>query len=183
MHKLFHIFVLFVLCMVIVFSTNIHYEANVSTYVRTPVKEKFVTTYPSVLYRLDTVEKIQEKPKEKETNIHNEDVALIALITMAEAEGECEEGKRLVIDTILNRLDSDRFPNTVYEVIYQPNQFSSVWNGRIDRCEVRDDICRLVEEEIRSRTNHEVMFFTAGYYSDYGRPLFQVENHYFSSCN
>lgn len=31
-----------------------------------------------------------------------EDISLIALITMAEAEGECEEGKRLVIDTILS---------------------------------------------------------------------------------
>ena len=38
-----------------------------------------------------------------------EDVELIALVTMAEAEGECEEGKRLVIDTILNRVDSGTF--------------------------------------------------------------------------
>ena len=58
-----------------------------------------------------------------------EDVELIALVTMAEAEGECEEGKRLVIDTILNRVDSEHFPDTVYDVIYQPNQFSSMWNG------------------------------------------------------
>ena len=77
-----------------------------------------------------------------------EDVELIALVTMAEAEGECEEGKRLVIDTILNRVDSEHFPDTVYEVIYQPNQFSSMWNGRVDRCEVRKDICGLVYEEL-----------------------------------
>ena len=60
-----------------------------------------------------------------------EDVELIALVTMAEAEGECEEGKRLVIDTILNRVDSEHFPDTVYEVIYQPNQFSSMWNDKL----------------------------------------------------
>lgn len=86
-----------------------------------------------------------------------EDVELIALVTMAEAEGECEEGKRLVIDTILNRVDSEHFPDTVYEVIYQPNQFSSMWNGRVDRCEVREDICGLVYEELESRTNYEVI--------------------------
>lgn len=85
-----------------------------------------------------------------------EDVELIALVTMAEAEGECEEGKRLVIDTILNRVDSEHFPDTVYEVIYQPNQFSSMWNGRVDRCEVREDICGLVYEELESRTNYDV---------------------------
>lgn len=110
-----------------------------------------------------------------------EDISLIALVTMAEAEGECEEGKRLVIDTILNRVDSEHYPNNVYEVIYQENQFSSIWNGRIDRCEVRDDICELVREELKSRTNTDVIFFTAGEYSKYGIPMFQVENHYFSS--
>ena len=108
-----------------------------------------------------------------------EDVELIALVTMAEAEGECEEGKRLVIDTVLNRMDSEYFPDTVYEVIYQPNQFSSMWNGRVDRCEVREDICELVYEELESRTNYDVVFFTAGEYSAYGVPMFQVGNHYF----
>lgn len=52
--------------------------------------------------------------------------------------------------------------------------------GRVDRCEVREDICGLVYEELESRTNYEVMFFTAGEYSAYGVPMFQVENHYFS---
>lgn len=112
--------------------------------------------------------------------ISNEDIELIALVTMAEAEGECEEGKRLVIDTILNRVDSKHFSNTIYDVIYQPNHFSSMWNGRIDRCKVREDICQLVKEELESRNNYDVIFFTAGYYSKYGVPLFQVENHYFS---
>lgn len=119
--------------------------------------------------------------KEDENILSDKDVELIALVTMAEAEGECEEGQRLVIDTILNRVDSEYFPDTVYDVIYQPNQFSSMWNGRVDRCNVRDDICKLVREEIQTRTNYEVMFFTAGTYGEYGKPMFQVQNHYFSS--
>ena len=100
---------------------------------------------------------------------------------MAEAEGECEEGKRLVIDTILNRVDSEYFPDTVYDVVYQKSQFSSMWNGRVDKCYVQDDICELVREEIKKRSNYEVMFFTAWNYGKYGTPMFQVENHYFSS--
>lgn len=118
---------------------------------------------------------------EDEIALSNEEIELIALVTMAEAEGECEEGKRLVIDTILNRVDSENFPNTVYEVIYQPSQFSSMWNGRVDRCEVREDIRQLVREEGKERINYEVMFFTAGNYGKYGTPMFQVQNHYFSS--
>jgi N-acetylmuramoyl-L-alanine amidase len=119
--------------------------------------------------------------KEKEYPISKEEIELIALVTMAEAEGECEQGKRLVIDTILNRKDSNDFPNTIKGVIYQPHQFTSMWNGRVDRCEVREDICDLVKEELESRTNSKVIFFNARHYSQYGVPMLQVEHHYFSS--
>lgn len=106
---------------------------------------------------------------------------MIALVTMAEAEGETELGKRLVIDTILNRMDDPHFPDTVHDVIYQANAFSSMWNGRIDRCCIMPDIVELVKEELLNRTNYECVFFTAGDYSKYGEPMFQECCHYFSS--
>lgn len=112
--------------------------------------------------------------------ISEEDIDLIALVTMAEAEGEPEKGKRLVIDTILNRVDSKRHPNTVKKVIYAPHQFSSMWNGRVNRCYVRKDIRKLVKEELKHRTNSEVIYFRTDYYSEYGTPMFRVGNHYFS---
>lgn len=125
---------------------------------------------------------VKEKIEEiKENYISQEDIELIALVTMAEAEGEPEEGKRLVIDTILNRVDSDHFPDTVYDVIYQPNQFTSMWNGRTDRCEVREDFVELVKEELESRYNYDCVFFRTTHYSQYGVPMFQVGHHYFSS--
>lgn len=122
------------------------------------------------------------KPEEPEL-MSQEDINLIALVTMAEAEGESEKGKRLVIDTILNRVDSDLsyFPDTVHDVIYQKNAFTSVWNGRIDKCYVEDDICQLVREELKNRTNNDVMYFRAGGYGNYGTPMFAEGNHYFSS--
>ncbi len=109
------------------------------------------------------------------------DIELIALVTMAEAEGESEYGKRLVIDTILNRIDHSAFPNTASGVIYQSGQFEAMWNGRVNRCYVRDDIVQLVKEEMESRSNYDVMFFVAGGYSAYGTPLLAEGNHYFSS--
>ena len=129
----------------------------------------------------ETVSAVEIEEYVEDTLLPREDIELIALVTMAEAEGECEEGKRLVIDTILNRVDSIYFPNTVYDVVYQENQFSSMWNGRADKCFVDDNICQLVEEELRSRTNVDTIFFTAGDYGKYGTPMFQVGNHYFSS--
>lgn len=113
--------------------------------------------------------------------ITQEEIDLIALVTMAEAEGETELGKRLVIDTILNRMDDPHFPDTVHNVIYYPNAFSVMWNGRIDRCHVMPEIVELVKEELLNRTNSECVFFMAGGYSKYGEPMFQECCHYFSS--
>lgn len=127
-----------------------------------------------------TLVKVEEEP-EPEPKMSIEDIELIAKITMAEAEGECEEGQRLVISTILNRLDSEHFPNTVSEVIYQTNQFECTGNGRADKCYPTDYFCDLVKDELENRTNSEVMFFRANDYSNYGTPMFPVGNHYFSS--
>ena len=125
---------------------------------------------------------LEVKPINKEkTTMSNEEIELIAMVTMAEAEGEPEEGKRLVIDTILNRVDHKRFPNTVSDVIYQKDQFTSMWNGRLNSCYASDDICKLVKEEIKSRKDSNVIFFRTSRYSDYGSPMFQVGHHYFSS--
>ena len=130
---------------------------------------------------LNVVE-VADKPV-VEYSLTEEEINLIAQVTMAEAEGEPEEGKRLVIDTILNRVDGKYWPNTVTEVIYQPSQFSCMWDGRFDRCYVMDDIVELVKEELISRYNSECVFFRTTRFSDYGVPMFQVGHHYFSSYN
>lgn len=123
---------------------------------------------------------VPEEP-EKVFDISEEEIELLAIVTMAEAEGEPELGQRLVIDTVLNRKDSPYFPDTVYDVIWQKNQFTSMWNGRADHCYVKEDIVQLIEEELVCRTDSDVVFFRTGHYSSYGTPLFQVGNHYFSS--
>lgn len=138
------------------------------------------TTVPETTEAQTDVEVVTVQKKVKDNLIYPEDeVELIALVTVAEAEGESEYGKRLVIDTILNRVDSKSFPNTIHGVVYQKNQFTSMWNGRTSRCVVTDDVRQLVREEMESRTNNEVLFFTAGGYGKYGTPLFQEGNHYF----
>ena len=129
---------------------------------------------------VDDIIETEEITDEFIFDVSEEDIELLALVTMAEAEAECEEGKRLVIDTILNRVDSEHFDNTISEVIYAPNQFTSMHNGRIEKCYVSDDIYQLVIEELQNRTNYEVLYFTADYYGAYGTPMFSIENHYFS---
>lgn len=109
------------------------------------------------------------------------EIDLIAICTMAEAEGEPELGQRLVIDTILNRVEHEDFPNTVKEVIYAPNQFSSMTNGRAERCYVKESIRNLVIHEITDRTDQTVLYFRTGHFHDFGIELYKIGNHYFST--
>ena len=144
------------------------------------ITEQETTTEPAIIEEPVIIESTTIQQKPEDNLIYSEDeIELIALVTVAEAEGESEYGKRLVISTILNRVDSNGFPDTIHGVIYAKNQFTSMWNGRINRCKVTDDVRQLVREEMISRTNSDVLFFTAGEYGQYGIPLFQVGNHYF----
>lgn len=128
-------------------------------------------------------EPVAEEEPEWVCPLTDEEVELIALLTMAEAEGEPEEGQRLVIDTVLNRVDSPYFPDTVHEVVYQKNQYAGMYGERVERCYIKEELCQLVREELRERTNSEVVFFRTKHYHSYGVPLFQVGNHYFSKYN
>lgn len=124
---------------------------------------------------------IAEEVEPDEPLATEEEIELLALLVMAEAEGECEEGQRLVIDVVLNRVDDSHFPNTIQEVVYQKNQFSGMYGERITHCYVKDELVQLVREELKNRTNYDVIFFRTQHYHSYGVPMFQVGAHYFSS--
>lgn len=66
----------------------------------------------------DTIDDLTDDEKE-----------LIARITFREAGNQSEEGQRAVVEVILNRLNSEKWPNTVEGVLSQRRQFST-WAGR-----------------------------------------------------
>lgn len=115
--------------------------------------------------------------------LSQEEVDLISRVVMAEAENEPLEGKLYVVDTILNRVDSKSFPNTVHDVIYQAHQFTSMWNGRYNRCKSNSELNDMINAEYSNRKNSGIVFFTANRYGEYGSPSFRVANHYFSTYN
>ncbi len=124
------------------------------------------------------------EPEEEVLNdiyiIPKESIELLAQLVMSEAEGESELGKRLVVDTVLNRVDSSMFPGSISDVVYQSGAFSSIWDGRFDICYITDENFRIAEEEVENRTNEDVLFFRTGRYSIYGVPLFTEGRHFFS---
>lgn len=62
-------------------------------------------------------------------NFEEEDRYLLAKIAMAEAEGESTEGKAMVIMAVLNRVESEDFPDSITEVLFDDGQFSTVKEG------------------------------------------------------
>lgn len=59
----------------------------------------------------------------------------LAVAIFFEARAEPSEGQFAVADVILNRVESDRWPDTICDVVFQPKQFSFTHDGKSDRME------------------------------------------------
>lgn len=75
-----------------------------------------------------------------------EEIDLLARIVWLESCGESQRGQEAVVEVIFNRIASDKYPNTLYDVLSQgnPTQFCS-WKNR--------DIARPTEKEYQSIEN------------------------------
>jgi len=60
----------------------------------------------------------------------DEESQMLLKLAMAEAEDQGTIGKAIVICVVKNRVNSDQFPNSIEEVIFQPGQFSPIEDGR-----------------------------------------------------
>ena len=92
----------------------------------------------------------------------DKELDILYRIAWSEARGEDDKGVILVINVILNRKNDPRFPNTVQEVVFQPNQFSPIKNGAFDRAapdqRIKDAVHRALQGEDYSRG---ALFFRA----------------------
>lgn len=66
---------------------------------------------------------------ETEKPYTDEDLYVLSHIISAEA-GNCSEDMMLSVGSVvLNRVQDDRFPDTIEEVVFQQGQYSPTWNG------------------------------------------------------
>lgn len=71
-------------------------------------------------------------PWESAQTYYDEDTLYwLSRVISAESQGEPLAGQIAVGNVVLNRLNSDVFPDSLYEVIFQPGQFEPVENGTI----------------------------------------------------
>jgi len=103
-----------------------------------------------------------------------EEIVMIGKIVQHECPNESKLGQRLVIDTIMNRVESEEFPDTVRDVLSQPGQYCN------PKKYPPEDIYILIAQEAYNRTNPNVLWYRTKKYHSYGRPITQEGGHYFS---
>lgn len=110
-----------------------------------------------------------------------DEIDLMAAVVFLEAGNQDILGKQLVVDAILNRVDSPWFPSTITEVIDAPGQFSTARNAHRLSGHAPIDCYGAVVSELTNRKNVEVIFFGRAYGS--GEPLFKHGDHCFSAIS
>lgn len=163
----------FILTITILMSKWEENEEQVQQIVSVKSEEEYAPQMPNYYEVVSTEDWIAEE-------IAADELELIALCVEAEAGNQNILGKELVAAVILNRVDDKDFPNTITEVITQPKQFTSYWNGAMDRVSPADSTFRAVEMELQNRIHKNVFYFNTGDYSRYGKPWEKIGDHYFS---
>ena len=92
---------------------------------------------------------------EKAMVLSDSDYDTLLRIVQAESGGCDIIGKILVANVILNRVDSDEFPNSIHGVVYQKSQFSPVIDGSINRCKVSEETREAVERALNGEDPSE----------------------------
>lgn len=104
---------------------------------------------------------------------YERDVA--ARVIYAEAGNQGYYGMYLVAETIVNRVLSPLYPNTIDRVCLQPNQYTTINRGVTDGCyQAIDEACKHLEHNITH-------FCSGGVWPAYGYRVLEYGAHKFTS--
>lgn len=129
---------------------------------------------PFVYVIEDTEEQIQEE-------IYLGELELLAQLVHAEAGNQSFEGKCLVAEVVLNRVESPDFPDTITEVIFQDGQFSVAYNGRLEKAawSVDEEDFEAVSYAIEFHEHKNLLYFNCNTQVAGTGKLFKVGGHWF----
>lgn len=102
----------------------------------------------------------------RENHMASEDYYSLVQIVEAEATGGDMKSKILIADVVLNRVADDRFPDSIYQVVWDNEggvaQFSPTEDGRIYSVEITDETYEAVDRALAGEDYSEgALFFMA----------------------
>ena len=104
--------------------------------------------------------------------LNDNEYKVLLKIVEAEAGSEDLTGKMLVANVIMNRVNSQKFPDTVTEVVYQRHQgkaqFSPTADGRIDTVNVSQETITAVEKVLNGEDSSNGALYFRSVYSNSG---------------
>ena len=120
-----------------------------------------------------------------------QDYDALLRIVEAEATGGDLKSKVLIANVVLNRVSDERFPDSIYDVVFQyaggSAQFSPVEDGRIYSVEITEDTIQAVDQALEGEDYSQgALFFMARQSSDSSsvewfdselKPLFSYGGH------
>jgi len=114
-------------------------------------------------------------------DLPDDELEVLLRIVEAEAGNEDEDGKLLVANVVLNRMNSDTFPDTVSGVVLQRekgvSQFSPVANGSFYRVKVSEETVSAVGRALMGEDiSQGALYFAARKYADRGKMRWFDEN-------
>ncbi len=78
---------------------------------------------------------------------------ILERIVEAESGDQTIKGRQMVANVILNRMKSEKFPNSVREIVFASRQFSPVSNGSYYRVKVSARTKKAVEKALKEKDN------------------------------
>lgn len=114
----------------------------------------------SIDERTKEIEELTKEVEIEKSSVNQKDLQLMAQLIEAESGNQPFEGKLAVGTVVMNRIQSDEFPDTIRDVIFQRGQFQVVGNGRIYN-EPSEDSLEAAKEIMNGKRvlNENVLYF------------------------
>ena len=112
-----------------------------------------------------------ELQRESKYRLEQADLEVLLRIVEAEAGCEDEDGKLLVANVILNRLNSDHFPDSITEIVFQRengvSQFSPIADGSYNKVQISEETVNAVGRALAGEDiSRGALYFAARKYAD-----------------
>ena len=140
-----------------------------------------------ILYLISRLGSSQEDIPDTLDELTPEEKDLFTRLVYAEARGEPFKGQIAVAAVVLNRVESNLFPDSIEEVIYQGEQFTPVRDGSIDNIPDENALKAVAQALEGEDPSHNALYFhnpdtarNPEWFTHNTRQTAKIGNHIFS---